>query len=655
MSELVDDINVTCFFTPSLIHQFTHPPIHQFTTVLPPLPFSSPTARPDFSKASVKSRLTRQAAEFWGYAENDLDGFDPLVHLLLEACAVEFEKMGQELQHTQHRLLERLAALLNPDVIDIAQPAYAVAQARAREALVALPASAQFVFQPATSGRQAAGPEIYFSPLQDTRLVGGAVRYLATDDTVWQLEPGGQKRVLAHRTAASPAAHRRLWLGLDLPAGVALEDLTLYLEWFNEPRRAAYAAFLPGEQWLLGGTALTTKAGLPDPIEAAGPAYLGEEYEALRRVEQQVRALYARSFVQLGGPAGALAAYLPRPYPAELAAAFDPATDLGALTQPLVWLEVRFSAALPPAAFEQLTGALNCFPVLNRRLHKVLFRLQPALNLFPLLSEEPFLAVREVYSLSNIVYRPTTLSRLAEGTTDTYTLRTHGAGRFDTRTGREALRELLELLRDESRAFTAAGTDFIGTILRELNQNLARLEERLDRHPAAEQAVPYLLLRPKDVHDSVYLEYWSSNGAAANRLPAGSRLRVHDGLYLDEVRLLTTTAGGRERPTAEERTHALRRNLLARNRLVTLADIVAACWAELGTHLADVQVEKGFQNGSTPTAGFVRCIRVRLVPAASSRLSAPEWQHAAEALQAHLSGQSALNLPYEVLVQAVGS
>lgn len=620
--------------------------------MLSPLPFASPAAAiPDFSKASVKSRLTRLAAELWGYAENDLDGFDPLVQLLLEACAVEFEKVGQELQHTQHRLLERLATLLNPDVVDIAQPAHAIAQARAREATVALPDTAQFVFQPPTVGRQAAGPEIFFSPLQATRLVGGTVRCLATEATVWQLEPTGQKRVVAHNATPPPAAHRRLWLGLELPAtGVGLTDLTLYFEWLNEPRAAAYAAFLPGEQWLLGGTALTGRAGLPTP-RATGPASLGDEYNVLQRVEQQVRDFYGPAFVQLGGPAGALAAYTPRPYPAELAEALDPATDLGALTQPLTWLEVRFSSALPPAAFDQLRCELNCFPVLNRQLHKVLYRLQPALNLFPLVSEAPFLAMREVYSLSNVVYRPTTLSNLGEGATDTYTLRTQGAGRFDTRTGHEALRELLELLRDESRAFTAAGTDFISSILRELNQNLARLEERLDRQSSAEQAVPYLLLRPHDVQDSVYLEYWASNGAGANRLPAGSRLRIHDGLYLDEVRLLTTTTGGRERPTADERTHALRRNLLTRQRLVTLADITAACWAELGPHLADVQVSKGFQHGATATAGFVRCIRVTLVPVAASRLSGAEWQQAARALQVYLAGQSALNLPYEVLVE----
>ena len=86
---------------------------------------------------------------------------------------------------------------------------------------------------------------------------------------------------------------------------------------------------------------------------------------------------------------------------------------------------------------------------------------------------------------------------------------------------------------------------------------------------------------------------------------------------------------------------------------MTLADIEAACWAELSAHLAAVHVEKGFQHGTTPTAGFVRCIRVQLTPATSSRLSTTEWQQAAFALQTHLAGQSALHLPYEVVVQPV--
>lgn len=625
--------------------------------MLPPSPFSPPPST-DFTKASIKSRLTRQAAELWGYGEADLDAFDPLVNLLLEACAVEFEKIGQELHATQGRLIERLAALLNPDVVDAPHPAHAVAQARAREPHVTLPADAQFVFEFPAVGRQAASRPLYFSPLQPTRLVAGAVQCLATDEAVWQVGPQGQKRLVARALAPPPTEHRRLWLGLRLPAGEqAPQELTFYLDWLNEPHRAEYLAFLPGEEWRLGGVPLPIMSGLAaagDGATASGA--LDVEYDFLRRIEQQIQALYAPLFVRAALPPSALAAYVPQPYPAEVAAAFGStaAADLAALTQPLIWLEVRFAQALPPEAFAQLTCALNCFPVLNRHLHRVLYRLQPALNLFPLASEEPFLAVRSVYSLSNVSFRATTLRDLTEGATDTYTLRTHGVGRFDARSSRESLRELLELLRDESQAFTATGTDFISGILRELDQNMARLAERLDRQRATEQPVPYLLLRPRDVRDSVYLEYWSSSGAAANRLPAGSPLRVQDGHYVEEVRLLTTTTGGRERPRPEERTYALRRNLLARNRLVTLADIKAACWAELGLQLGAVHVEKAFQTGATPTAGFVRCIRVRLTPAPTSHLNATEWQHAAEALQVHLAEQSAMNLPYEVVVHSPG-
>jgi hypothetical protein len=629
--------------------------LHFPSAVLPPSPFSPPPST-DFTKASIKSRLTRQAAELWGYGEADLDAFDPLVNLLLEACAVEFEKIGQELQATQGRLIERLATLLNPDVVDAPHPAHAVAQARAREPQVTLPSDAQFMFEFPAVGRQAASRPLHFSPLQTTHLVDGAVQCLATDEAVWQLGPQGQKRLVAQAPIPPPAEYRRLWLGLRLPAGEQVpQELTFYMDWLNEPHRADYLAFLPGEQWRLGDVPLAITSGLATSDDATPSGVLDAEYDFLRRIEQQIQAMYAPLFVRVSLPPGALAAQLARPYPAELAAAFgSAATELAALTQPLVWLEVRFAQALPPEAFAQLTCALNCFPVLNRHLHRVLYRLQPALNLFPLVSEEPFLAVRSVYSLSNVSFRATTLRDLTEGATDTYTLRTHGVGRFDARSSRESLRELLELLRDESQAFTAAGTDFISGILRELDQNMARLEERLDRQRATEQPVPYVLLRPRDVRDSVYLEYWSSSGAAANRLPAGSALRVQDGHYVEEVRLLTTTSGGRERPRPEERTYALRRNLLARNRLVTLADIKAACWAEIGLQLAAVHVEKAFQTGATPTAGFVRCIRVRLTPAATSHLNVAEWQHAAEALQVHLAGQSAMNLPYEVLVEPAG-
>ncbi|TGE07758.1 type VI secretion system baseplate subunit TssF [Hymenobacter fodinae] len=605
----------------------------------------------DFTKAGIKSRLTQKAAEMWGYTEADMEGFDPLVELLLEACAVELEKIGQEINNTQYRLVERLAGLLNPDVVDAPRPAHAIAQAPPREPLLLLPADAQFVFQRPTAGRSATGPGIFFSPLQATRLTDGAVRYLATDDQVWRVEAAGQKRPVAAATYFEPAEYRRLWMGLELNAEVTtLANLTFYFDWLNEPRRDTYLSYLPGEAWRLGDQLLPAATGL-DPATTDATPLLHQEYDFLQRVEQHVRNLYGPNFVRLlPTPGTELQLYLRETFPAALAPRFAPEV-VQTFAQPLIWLELRFSHALPPEALTTITCGLNCFPVLNRRLNKQLFRLQPALNIYPLASEEAFLAIREIYSLRNVVFRSTTLTSLRENDTDTYTLR-YGAGRFDARSGQEALLELLELLRDESRAFTATGTDFVTNTLRELNQNLARLEERLGQSGAetGRDPAPYVMLRPRDSNDSVYLEYWSSNGEAGNRLPTGTRLLVYDGHYLDDVQLLTTTTGGHERPRPEERVHALRKNLLTRNRVVTLEDIRAVCWAELGNQLGQVHIEKGFRNGNTPTAGFVRCIRVALTPAVGSRLSAPEWQRTAQELQTLLASQSAMNLPYEVSV-----
>ncbi|UOQ68860.1 type VI secretion system baseplate subunit TssF [Hymenobacter volaticus] len=378
----------------------------------------------DFTKAGIKRRLTQKAAEMWGYSAADLEGFDPLVHLLLEACAVELEKIGQEINNTQYRLVERLATLLNPDVVDAPRPAHAIAQAQPREPVLALPADAQFAYMRPAVGRAATGGALFFSPLQSTRLADAAVRYLATDEQVWRLDAAGQKRPVAAARQGEPATHRRLWLGLELnPELTTLGDLTFYFDWLNEPRREAYFTFLPGESWRLGEQLLPVMPGLAAATEDTPSARLHEEYDFLRRVEQYVRQLYAPSFVRLLPAASAeLQPYLRENFPAALGSRFSPEVT-NSFTQPLVWLEVRFSHALPPEALTTLTCGLNCFPVLNRRLNKQLFRLQPALNIFPLVSEEAFLALKEVYSLRNVVFRSTTLSGLDETETDTYTLR----------------------------------------------------------------------------------------------------------------------------------------------------------------------------------------------------------------------------------------
>src|SRR5690606_7018610 len=99
----------------------------------------------DFNREKVKRRLRKKAAELWGFQEAEMEGFDPVVDLLLGACAVEFEKIANEIFSSETRVLERLAHLLVPEVLTGPKPAHAILHARPVEPLHRLQPTDQFV------------------------------------------------------------------------------------------------------------------------------------------------------------------------------------------------------------------------------------------------------------------------------------------------------------------------------------------------------------------------------------------------------------------------------------------------------------------------------------------------------------------------------
>ena len=49
------------------------------------------------SKEIVASRMFRNAAQHWGYNDTEIDNFDPLIKLLIEACSVEIFTINNEI------------------------------------------------------------------------------------------------------------------------------------------------------------------------------------------------------------------------------------------------------------------------------------------------------------------------------------------------------------------------------------------------------------------------------------------------------------------------------------------------------------------------------------------------------------------------------
>lgn len=600
--------------------------------------------------------MLKKAADLWGYPEAELDAFDPLVSLLMEACAVEFEKLAQEVANTQYRAVDQLARVMNPEV-DAAKPAYGIVHARAIEPTTVLSPEAQFVYRKPGAGRNApdAGPpEVFFSPVHTQTICNGAVKLLASPAGLYQVENGYQKTPLAPPRKEVMSSEKELWIGIQLDDAVeSLANLSFFFDWQHEPDKDVFYQYLTLSQWFAGETEIRTQTGMAAE-QSSTDVSTETLVDAPLPAESFVQRIVNPGFVTIcAGQSFSELSRVRQLYPTALERIFSPA-DLKNIRERLLWLRVRFPQAMPAGALASVHCAINCFPVINRRLHKLTYRLQPNINIIPLESTEPFLAVKEVRNAANRLLTTVPRGGLQNLSTETYTLH-HDLNRFDERNAREWLLYLLELVRDESMAFAALGEDFLSSVLRELNQGLARLEQKVHQKSAGRPLIPYLVIKSQAAtSENVYVQYWTSNGAAANKLPGSSKLTPYDtsDVQKNEVFLVTSTFGGKDKPNADEKTGAYKRSLLTRNRVVTTEDIRAVCRAELGSQAKQIDVRKEFIVGVTPLVGFTRCIRVIITPANSRESNPADWQPVCAALQTLLEAQAATHLPIQVTLRA---
>ena len=112
--------------------------------------------------------------------------------------------------------------------------------------------------------------------------------------------------------------------------------------------------------------------------------------------------------------------------------------------------------------------------------------------------------------------------------------------------------------------------------------------------------------------------------------------------------MLTRSSGGKAKPEESDYVNQLRKNIVTRNRLVTLEDMRAFCAAELGDRLRKVQVKPHFMPGKMPGQGFVRCLQIGLTPTAPARGS-DDWARECEVLQLKVSRLSTGMYPIQVV------
>jgi len=611
------------------------------------------------SKEKIRNRMIKNASRLWGYQDMEAESsFDPIVGMLLSTLAAELAKISGEINSTESRVVQKLVELLTPEPVTGPVPAHALARAVPAEPLYTIHPNYQFYTRKKyfIPGKNSFDEKtVFFTPSGTYKLFNGSVKFLAAGTRLFEVTVENYKEIFAQSSFRKTLPPNALWIGLEINEEIeSLEGLSLCFDLRNEIYKNSFYHSLARGQWSVNGctAGMTRGFGANAGTQGAGTETLfKDELDVTAKICNHVNLFYRDHFMTfVNGQLKTSELKRTSTLPPELTSVFNP-KELDKVNPGLFWVKAEFPLILPVDVTDDLFCSINTFPVINRRLNEFTQSSADLVSIIPLLTEEYFLDMHQVTGTSGSSYTSKTFTGTEGIEKGTFILRNGGVTRFDSRNAAELLDYLLELLRDETAAFSILGTDMISSNLKELSQAIARLEQRLKDSHLVKEDVPYLMLKSFPGDDVLFVEFWSTNGTFANKIKSGEVLTSYEGSNLlpGSILFLTPSTGGKERMETEERVNAYRKSLLSHGRVVTPEDIKALCFEHFGTRLGHVEVKKGVETGQATDSGFIRTLDIFLTFSKSSAEMDPEeLEFLKKDLLVKLEEQSAGILPYRI-------
>ncbi len=620
------------------------------------------------TREAIATRMFRNAAKHWGISDANVENFDPLVRMLIEACAVEMHRISNQIETVQERMIEKLAGLLTPQVFVIPKPAHGVLHARSMEVECTLSNKMQFYHQKKVASKSNAElkEDIYFSPSGQYKGVDGDVKYIVTGNYIYGINGDYlQKEILA--TTPNSLSYRTAWVGIDISSDIEdITGLSLFFDLKNIPEKDKYMSLVPFTHCSVNGTPVLFHKGIFNNVADSQNIRFNNSMEELyvnNRMEHMVEDYYKNQFITVGKENTFLQKIsksgIKQKYPVEFGETMG-SKELQLFKTELVWVKLVFRPEFTTDVLEDLTIAINCFPVLNRHLNNTTYRLQSFFNIIPLTSNEQFLSIDKVESTlpeakGDKEYKYYSFDQFDKSEKGTYAIRQGDLERFDSRNAMEYMNYLVDLLRDESRAFAALGQDFIATLIKNLNQNIAQIEQKIKLNAVALNSIPaYLLINPIAEGDTVFTQFWTCNGETGNGIRSGTKMELYEGSVLkrEGIVLMTTTTGGTNKLKNTETLPAYKSVLISRGRIVTQEDIKAFCYYYLKDKAAvrALEVKKGVGISTKPQEGLIPTVDINIITVKNEQLGPEEWEAIKHELLVSLEAQSAVDLNYRVFV-----
>lgn len=608
------------------------------------------------SKEELKSRMLRHISAIWDVKNTET--LDPLVKILIESLAGELQKTHNEINNFESRILEKIALMMTPGVLSAPYCSHAIAYARPTEPVQTITPFTHFLYVKKATTLKEKNQEIFFTPVNSIQLVDASLSYIVTANTAFVIDANMQKNIAMHGKSNS-GRKNEIWLGLQLNKEVmTIDKLRFYFDIKNTENKYQLQSLLQLSKWYVNTTEIQTRRGVeyePDEEQQQKRDSIFSEYDSMYLIEQEVKQLYNHHFITLSDEEQQLKVNEHKKiYPEEFNSIFTP-NDLVKFNKELLWIKVSIGTFIDERTIFDLFVSINAFPVLNRSLKNIAHRFKGITNIIPVKTElyEHFLCVKSVRDLRGKLYEQIPFAQ-SNTETGTFSVRKGGIERFDTRSAKEYLNYLMELMRDESAIFSSYGQDAVTSLIKDMERILVQIEQRIKQNEFYNAEMHhYITLGMMENQNTVNVEYWITNGTFANGIHTGAHLSLYEGteVKLNSIVLLSTTGGGKKSIELTRHMDAYRYALLTHNRLVTVEDIKAFCMYELGDKISGVEIKKGVMRSNNPKEGLVRCIDIILQRKDEEEQdSTEEWDLLFKEVKSKLELRSAMNSNYRILL-----
>ncbi len=565
-----------------------------------------------YHKENIKDRMYKNATNFWGIS--NVENLDPLVKLLIESLASEIYRLSNEINNVEIRMLERIARLLTPDILMAARPSHMILHAQPVDTHVNVDKTTGFYYNdPSFNLKHKI--QVSFYPVDTFSLVKGYVKYLVCGRSIYIIDPYQNKEIYTRSIVRSEELSKIIWIGLELDSSIKnVKNLSFYFDFLNTENKNEFLHLLPFTRWEFERNPLKISSGIyssQNETDNKNKSFL-IDYDLSSISDKSIKQYYDYQYITINDNLNTETSN-PKVFPDEIKNLFS--NDIiSQIQESLYWLKVTFPPNFDENILENITVSINTFPVANKNLYTQHVKTDKITNIIPLSSNpgEHFLSVKSVSDSQNRIYEELPFHDSETHKYGTYSVKRGGIERFDIRNAKEYVSNLIDLLRDESAAFSMVGKGFLTGMITDLKNLISSMEHRLAEINANREVPSYLIVDSEETGETIYIDYWVSNCELTNNIKAGTLFKPSNGTFLNSnpVFSLTPSIGGKSIPKSNRTLDMYKYILSSRDRIYTTEDVINFCYSEFGDVISNVDVKKGVQVSHRPKEGLIRTIDV---------------------------------------------